>query len=199
MSNLTFAALRAGNTTRHVRYYAKDQPAWSHDEWMVAIGGEVGEALNLVKKINRVRQRMAGDRRTLPELTSMLGDELADVAIYDDIIASHYRTEQLGRAQAFRIADFAQLRNSTEQDHAFAEPDARCLSGPGRQMLRHLGVMADMAPLTNQQMAVQCDWLLGAADAVAWHAGIDLGAAVIRKFNATSEKLGFPERLGVWP
>ena len=34
------------------------------------------------------------------------------------------------------------------------------------------------------------------ADLLAHEAGIDLGAAVVSKFNATSEREGFPERLG---
>lgn len=34
------------------------------------------------------------------------------------------------------------------------------------------------------------------ADLAAMRAGIDLAAAIVRKFNRTSEKHGFPERLG---
>jgi NTP pyrophosphatase (non-canonical NTP hydrolase) len=35
------------------------------------------------------------------------------------------------------------------------------------------------------------------ADLLAHHFGIDLGAAIKSKFNRTSEKFGFPERIGI--
>lgn len=195
MSALSFAALRDGDRTRHLRYYGQGQPHWDLDDWLVAIGGEVGEALNLVKKINRARQGMRGnDRGELETLCARLGDELADVVIYDDIIALEHGTISLGRASAFGVLDFARLRQGTEEMHSYAAPKFERLSSAGRQLLRHVGRMAD-GVTTRAGMVEQCDFLLSAVDSVAWNAGVDLGAAVIRKFNATSEKLGFPERL----
>jgi len=88
---------------------------WSLSDWAVATAGEMGEALNLVKKLNRERDGIVGNSLTTNELKSKLADELADVAIYLDIMAASE--------------------------------------------------------------------------------GIDLAQAIVTKFNRTSEKVGFPERL----
>jgi hypothetical protein len=75
----------------------------------------LGEALNVVKKLNRERDHIAGNSASEGELREQLADEIADVAIYLDIMAASE--------------------------------------------------------------------------------GIDLGAAIASKFNRTSERVGFPERL----
>lgn len=104
----TFAALREANAAR--------EEAWCDTKPDMAfrgleLGGEVGEALNVMKKLERERHGWRGSRATLDELA----DELADVVICADLAAAS--------------------------------------------------------------------------------AGIDLDAAVVRKFNATSEKVGLPQRL----
>ena len=62
MSNLTFTTLRSANTTRIPQFKnRKGQPAhekadgsdWKLSAWCNAICGELGEAANLVKKIER--------------------------------------------------------------------------------------------------------------------------------------------------
>lgn len=52
----------------------------------VELGGEVGEALNVVKKLERERIGMAGSRATVDDLA----DELGDVVICCQILASKY-------------------------------------------------------------------------------------------------------------
>jgi NTP pyrophosphatase (non-canonical NTP hydrolase) len=54
---------------------------------MTALAGEVGEAANIIKKLNRVRDGIPGNRETPDELEDALGDELADIAIYLDLLA----------------------------------------------------------------------------------------------------------------
>lgn len=49
-----------------------------------AIAGEVGEACNIIKKIERERLGLRGSRATLSELA----EELADVIIYIDLLAA---------------------------------------------------------------------------------------------------------------
>ncbi len=198
-STLTMLALREANHTRHVRYYRPGQAPWTMDDWMVAIGGEAGEALNLVKKINRDRQRMSGNFGiSFEALRDQLGDELADVVIYLDVIADELRSGPLGSTHAYWIGDFDALRRSTRDSVSFADPDLRRLSQWGRQLLKHLGRMAeDEAQVSPQRMAQLCEWVLKDCDTIAYNAGIDLGRSVAAKFNATSEKLGFPERLAL--
>lgn len=195
--HLTFADLRAANLTRHKRYYAEGQEPWGLCDWMVAIGGEVGEADNLVKKLNRARAGMAGNKVGEADLIAALGDELADVVIYLDIVLSTLDEPLMpppwpGSADA---ASFAVLRRPP--------PPWVTLSMAGCRLLSRAGRMAEAA----LDLATP-DGLTETADFVRWSTGllhavadlavkchVDLGSAVVRKFNATSEALGFPERL----
>lgn len=61
--------------------------SWSLSDWMTATAGELGEAANVVKKLNRVRDGIPGNAETPEQLRQMLADELADVAIYLDLLA----------------------------------------------------------------------------------------------------------------
>ena len=114
-ADLSFAALRSVNLARCARWHPRGLSEWSLSDWGVATAGEMGEALNVVKKLNRERDGIAGNTATTADLLADLADELADVAIYLDIMAASE--------------------------------------------------------------------------------GIDLAAAIARKFNRTSVKVGFPERL----
>ena len=56
---------------------------WSLSDWMTALAGEVGEAANVIKKLNRHRDGMATDRDPAPAVLHMeLAEELADVLAY---------------------------------------------------------------------------------------------------------------------
>jgi NTP pyrophosphatase (non-canonical NTP hydrolase) len=115
-NGLSFAELRHVSLQRCVRWHPGGIGEWSLSDWFTATMGELGEAANVAKKLNRIRDGMVGNGDATEEkLRADLADEIADVAIYLDILAASE--------------------------------------------------------------------------------GIDLGAAIARKFNATSEKVGFPERL----
>lgn len=62
--------------------------SWSLSDWMTATAGELGEAANVIKKLNRVRDGVTnvGDPSE-PQLRSDLADELADTFIYLDLLA----------------------------------------------------------------------------------------------------------------
>lgn len=70
---------------------------WSLSDWMTAVTGEVGEAANIIKKLNRIRDGIPGNKETREELEHALGDELADIAIYLDLLAqaAGYNLENL--------------------------------------------------------------------------------------------------------
>ena len=56
---------------------------WSLSDWMTALTGELGEAANVIKKMNRHRDGVATDRD--PSMTVLhieLAEELADVLAY---------------------------------------------------------------------------------------------------------------------
>ena len=61
--------------------------SWTLSDWMTATTGEVGEAANIIKKLNRVRDGIPGNKETEQELRDALADEIADVAIYLDLLA----------------------------------------------------------------------------------------------------------------
>jgi NTP pyrophosphatase (non-canonical NTP hydrolase) len=61
--------------------------SWSLSDWMTAVAGEVGEAANVVKKLNRVRDGIPGNTETEAELREQLGEEIADAVIYLDLLA----------------------------------------------------------------------------------------------------------------
>lgn len=61
--------------------------SWSLSDWMTALVGEVGEAANIVKKLNRIRDGIPGNTESETSLYLNLYKELADVAIYLDLFA----------------------------------------------------------------------------------------------------------------
>lgn len=60
---------------------------WSLSDWMTATLGELGEAANVLKKLNRVRDGIPGNNRTPDQLREDFADELADAFIYLDLLA----------------------------------------------------------------------------------------------------------------
>jgi NTP pyrophosphatase (non-canonical NTP hydrolase) len=71
---------------------------WSASDWMTATMGELGEAANVVKKLNRYRDGVPGNKQSQAELEQQLRKELGDVFVYLDLMA-----QSLG----FSIADAA--------------------------------------------------------------------------------------------
>lgn len=85
MDPLTFAGFRQANMT--IRGRGKKFPelaVWSPMEWGCALAGEIGECLNLVKKLQRRRPTDPPPEELLP----MIADELGDSFIYLDLLAS---------------------------------------------------------------------------------------------------------------
>ena len=60
--------------------------SWSTSDWFVAVLGELGEAANVAKKLNRVRDNIGGNKEGVEELQRKLKDELADTYIYLDLL-----------------------------------------------------------------------------------------------------------------
>jgi len=86
---LTFEELRAANLARVVQFrdaqgrlsHPEGIENWDAPRWCMAVTGELGELANLLKKIER------GDF-TLDEVRGRVGEELADVAIYLDLLSA---------------------------------------------------------------------------------------------------------------
>lgn len=60
--------------------------AWTASDWMTAVVGKLGEAANIVKKLNRVRDGVPGNKETVEQLRDKLSRELADTYIYLDLL-----------------------------------------------------------------------------------------------------------------
>ena len=71
----------------HVNGFDHPINGWSLSDWMTATIGELGEAANIAKKLNRVRDGIPGNSETPEQLRAELADELADTFIYLDLLA----------------------------------------------------------------------------------------------------------------
>lgn len=76
-----FTTLRAANVARQAEWDSGNQITLAYRGNELA--GEVGEACNIIKKIERERMGIAGSRATIGQLA----EELADVVICTDLIA----------------------------------------------------------------------------------------------------------------
>src|SRR5262245_12776528 len=61
--------------------------SWTRSDWLTAVMGELGEAANVAKKLNRVRDGIPGNDETPDELRAKFQWEIADVFIYLDLLA----------------------------------------------------------------------------------------------------------------
>lgn len=84
---LTFARVSEVSLNRCLRWHPGGLNSWSLSDWFTALAGEVGEAGNVIKKLNRVRDGMVGNRETPDYLRVALGKELADCYLYLDLLA----------------------------------------------------------------------------------------------------------------
>jgi NTP pyrophosphatase (non-canonical NTP hydrolase) len=100
--------------------------SWSLSDWFTAAMGELGEAANVAKKLNRVRDGIPGNRESREELEAKLRREIADTFVYLDLMAQAAGFD-LGEAVAdvfdaksreigfpMSIADFLSYRDSPE-------------------------------------------------------------------------------------
>ena len=86
--DLTFKRLRDVSWGR-AKYWHIGK-SWTPSEWMTAFVGEVGEAANIIKKMNRFRDGLPGNKPgvTPQSLHEGLAEELADCMIYLDLLAA---------------------------------------------------------------------------------------------------------------
>jgi hypothetical protein len=88
MTDLRFALVREMNDSRCQRWHGSDwkspDDAWTVADWSNAMGGEAGEAQNIVKKIRRVQaglwdaQKYPGDSAASSSLVDLPGLVLHD-------------------------------------------------------------------------------------------------------------------------
>lgn len=86
---MTFSMFSKINRSRCESHqgFSLELGSWSLSDWMTDVTGELGEAANLAKKLNRVRDGIPGNTLSESELRAELKDEIADMFIYLDLIA----------------------------------------------------------------------------------------------------------------
>src|SRR5215831_12881376 len=92
---MDFATLRRANLSRCNRWHKDGIDSWSESDWAVALGGEVGELLNKIKKLNRLRDELPNrdnsapwkDNRDRDTIVAECAEEIADIQLYLDLLA----------------------------------------------------------------------------------------------------------------
>lgn len=127
--SLTFDALRGANVARLPQFKnARGEPAhseadgsdWSLSAWSNAVLGELGEAANIIKKVER------GDL-TLDEARPALAKEFANVQTYLDILAFRAGVD-LGEATLDKWNEVSERVGST----VFLQPNFWVVDGYAR-------------------------------------------------------------------
>src|SRR5882757_2944807 len=85
---ISFGQLRTVSLLRCDRWHPNGIDSWSLSDWATAVAGEVGEACNIIKKLNRIRDGVRGNKASDGELSDKLADEIADAVIYLDLLAA---------------------------------------------------------------------------------------------------------------
>lgn len=144
------------------------------DFWGVELAGEVGEACNIIKKLERERIGLRGSRATLHDLA----DELADVIICVDLIACH-----IGTIVVPQENKLPWLKNKS-------------LADLGNGMFAAAGMVCHVIESRDRRNLVPLLCILvNRVELIARSQKIDLGVAVRNKFNATSEKYNLITRI----
>lgn len=84
--SLTFKKFSEANLRRCKHGFGHNLGDWSAWDWMTATLGALGEAANVVKKLNRERDGIKGNTASVEALRSQLARELSDTFIYLDLM-----------------------------------------------------------------------------------------------------------------
>lgn len=86
---LTFAQFSQANRARceSPQGFNHALSSWDTSDWFLAVLGELGEAANVAKKLNRVRDGIPGNKETPEELRAKLRKEIGDAFVYLDLLA----------------------------------------------------------------------------------------------------------------
>ena len=85
---LNFNTLRTANLLRCKMWHPGGVEDWTLSQWGIAAAGEMGEACNVIKKLNRDDDGIVGNTASREELMEQLGEEIADTILYLDLLAA---------------------------------------------------------------------------------------------------------------
>lgn len=182
--SLQFAVLREANVARFLPTFKNAQGElshnrgfppeneWSREDWLVAVGGEVGELLNCLKK---VRRGDFLDNDPTPQL--MIAKGLADIVIYLDLFVFLDSGDTLGGfpkqfsgvSMSPQVGSFKIASNAVE-------------------LLRLIGRLARVTLNQFYEPNIPRQ-ILSVLSRIAYESDIVLGDAVIQQFNEASDRL----------
>jgi NTP pyrophosphatase (non-canonical NTP hydrolase) len=87
---LTFGRLTEANVVRAEESFHRSVDEWSPSDWATACAGEMGEALNKLKKL---RRRYEDPSEATLEERREVGFELADTVIYIDLLCTRMKID----------------------------------------------------------------------------------------------------------
>jgi hypothetical protein len=218
--SLTFAALREANMRRmptfrnaqgELSHSMADGSDWSLNDWFTALTGECGE----------LEETLPGPG--LPGDARLIADEMADVAIYLDILAYQVGADMTAAIglyvspgpQSTTFAPPALSYGTLRRLTAFASsgrpipthPDGTpwTVGDQSAAMLGRVGLLGNTLKKMRRgdyggdnpikEVHGRLAAILIHLDGMAFRLGVDLSAAIVRKFNATSRKVGSPVML----
>lgn len=90
-NQITFEDFSRANLARCVAPDGFRHPldSWSLSDWFLAAVGELGEAANVAKKLNRCRDGIAGNKETEDDLRAKLRREIGDTGVYLDLLCQY--------------------------------------------------------------------------------------------------------------
>lgn len=157
--------------------------SWTLSDWMVATMGELGEAANVLKKLNRVRDGIPGNSETPGMLQGMFADELADTYIYLDLMA-----RAAGQGCPWNMFPPAMILSvSQHMVSAMAMLGAAAMSVMLANMVQRVPTDSPLESPFGSYLRETSTML----QLVAMGANIDFPAAIRSKFDRTSMKIGY--------
>ena len=179
---LTFDTLRKANIARMEQLaFGRTLEEWPVERWGLALGGAVGDVL---KAENRIPHGHGS--------VSALADALADVAIYADLLAARagFGPSRPHPHKGPELHDFLALANASANS---TQPTTAPIAP---SVVACLDLMyAAMEAASDPECVANEPFVLMALQRIADAYGIDLAYAVVRKFNATSDRVKSPVRI----
>lgn len=192
---LTFARLHEVNVARCSQWhpgFPKVSHDWVGTDWSNAMAGEMGETCNVVKKLRRIDVGLPGSKDPeLHVLLADLGEEIADTLVYLDLVRAFHGI----KPPAGSFHDLTLSLQPKSRTGAFWAN--QCIVQVGRvcQQVAEAETAGEFTPVHEAILRVRLDLTNETIGALASFYDIDLSAAVTGKFNAVSEREGFPHRL----
>lgn len=183
-----FARLSAANLKRceHMDGFSHPLNELSPEQWSCAFIGEVGETCNLLHKIDEHKHgRRTGE---YGHYVQQANDEVADCIIYLDVLYQRKGLELAGAAA------FTQPRMDTFWDLKREKGIAEC----GYDFARHAGRIIDAACEPGRspvEMHEPSMMFLAMAGVITHKLASRLWPRIVEKFNATSDRINWRERL----